>query len=207
MKFQSDEPIAFRELLRWRRDVRHFLPEPIDERLVEQLQADMEFAPSVGNSRPWRVVRVDSDDLRAQVRGIFETCNAAAASGYEGERRDQYLALKLAGLDIAPLQLAVFTECAPAEGHGLGRQTMPQTLQQSTAMAIHTLWLAARSLNLGLGMVSILDPSRMERLFDVPETWVFSAYLCLGWPSFEDDTPLLDRAGWQENFRGSWIRR
>lgn len=207
MRFDSDTPAALHELLRWRRDVRHFLPGPVDERLVDRLKADMELAPSVGNSRPWRVIRVDDDALRAQVREIFEACNAAAAVGYDGERRDQYFALKLAGLDVAPLQLAVFTQCAPSEGHGLGRQTMPQTLQQSTAMAIHTLWLSARAANLGLGMVSILDPGRMERLFDVPETWVFSAYLCLGWPAFEDDTPLLERVGWQANVERSWVRR
>lgn len=204
MKFQSDIQNSLKTLLRWRRDVRHFLPDLVDERLIEQLQADMELAPSVGNARPWRVIRVEDVDKRAQVREIFETCNKAAAADYDDERRHRYLELKLAGLGVAPLQLAVFTECAPVEGHGLGRQTMPQTLQQSTAMAIHTLWLAARSINLGLGMVSILDAGRMERLFEVPETWTFSAYLCLGWPMFEDDTPLLHRAGWQENVCKPW---
>jgi len=207
MKFKSDLSCDFRELLRWRRDVRHFLPEPIDEQLIDQLEADMELAPSVGNARPWRVIRVDSADLRAQVRGIFEACNATAAAGYDDERRRQYLRLKLAGIDIAPVQLAVFTECAPAEGHRLGRQTMPETLQQSTAMAIYTLWLAARSVNIGLGMVSILDRRRMEQLFDVPETWVFSAYLCLGRPEHEDDMPLLHRIDWQRNVSRRWVRR
>lgn len=195
------------ELMLWRRDVRHFRTDPIAEDVIAGLEAAMELAPSVGNARPWRVVRVDDPRLRGEVRRIFESCNAAAAERYDDERRQHYLALKLAGLDTAPLQLAVFTDCDPVEGAGLGRQTVPETLQQSTAMAIHTLWLAARAMNLGLGMVSILDAAAIEKLFAVPPRWRFSAYLCLGWPEFDDDTPLLHRLGWQENTPTRWQRR
>ena len=98
------------------------------------------------------------------------------------------------------MQLAVFTLIDPAEGHGLGRRTQPETLRQSTAMAIHTLWLAARAENIGVGMVSILDPRAIEGLLDVPEGWELSAYLCLGHAEFIDDTPLLHRSGWQVEF-------
>jgi 5,6-dimethylbenzimidazole synthase len=119
----------------------------------------------------------------------------------------EYLALKLAGLDAAPVQLVVFTEMDPQAGHGLGRQTVPEALRQSTAMAIHTLLLAARAENLGLGMVSILGSQDIEVLFGVPEGWEFSAYLCLGHPEFSDDTPILHRAGWQENRGTEWPRR
>ena len=104
------------------------------------------------------------------------------------------------------MQLAIFTEMAPRAGHGLGRQTMPETLRQSTAMAIHTLWLAARAENLGLGMVSILDPEALRPHLKVPPGWEFAAYLCLGHPERTDDTPLLHRAGWQENTPTRWQR-
>lgn len=207
MKFTAEQADVLRDLLRWRRDVRHFKPDPVPEALVADLEQAMELAPSVGNARPWRVLRVDSSSLRADVRAIFEACNEQAARDYDTERASRYRALKLAGLDRAPLQLVVFTEGAPARGHGLGRRTVPETLEQSTAMAIHTLWLAARAANLGLGMVSILDPRRMEQAFQVPGSWRFSAYLCLGWPDFDDDTPLLHRAGWQLNEPSRWERR
>ena len=204
-----DEPdiAALQRILRWRRDVRHFRPDPIPEPLIAQLQAAVELAPSVGNARPWRIVRVDDPVRRAAVAENFAACNARAAERYHGQQRRDYDALKLAGLKAAPLQLAVFTQIDPETGHGLGRATMPQTLRQSTAMAIHTLWLAARARNLGLGMVSILDPARIGPLLDVPEDWEFAAWLCLGWPEFTDDTPLLHRAGWQENTAPPWSQR
>lgn len=207
MEFGPEDSAALERILRWRRDVRHFRDDPIPEPLLDELRAAMALAPSVGNARPWRVIRVESPALRAEIRADFLRCNAEAANRYQGRQRQEYDALKLAGLDRAPVWLAVFTRIDPAEGHGLGRATMPQTLRQSTAMAIHALWLAARVRNLGLGMVSILDPARITALLQAPDHWEFSALLCLGWPEFTDDTPLLHRAGWQENTARDWQRR
>ena len=204
MDFTPDQAASLAEVLRWRRDVRHFRPDPIAEPVMERLRAAMEMAPSVGNARPWRVLRVKTQPLRDQVAAEFERCRAAAGARYDPARQTAYQGLKLAGIDQAPEQLAVFTVIDPAEGAGLGRQTMPETLRQSTAMAVHTLWLAARAENLGLGMLSIVDPRAMERIFDVPADWEFSAYLCLGTPEFTDDTPLLHRSGWQENTPTLW---
>lgn len=207
MRFTPDQAATLTKILRWRRDVRHFRPDPVDERTLTRLRAAMALAPSVGNARPWRVLRIDSPEIRAAVREDFTRCNAAAATHYEGPQRDAYARLKLAGLDAAPVQLAVFTETAPEAGHGLGRATLPETLQQSTAMAIYTLWLAARAENIGLGMVSILDPARITALLAPPDSWQFSAYLCLGYAEFDDDTPLLHRTGWQDNAPTEWDRR
>ena len=207
MQFSPDESSTLLRILRWRRDVRHFRPDPVDEAVLERLRATMDCAPSVGNARPWRVIRVEDAGLRERVRANFMRCNAEAAKLYCGEKHAEYLALKLAGLEMAPVQLAVFTVVNPEAGHGLGRQTLPETLRQSTAMAIHTLWLAARAENLGLGMVSILEPHEIETLLGVPEGWEFAAYLCLGHPEFMDDTPLLHRTGWQENTETEWPRR
>jgi 5,6-dimethylbenzimidazole synthase len=95
----------------------------------------------------------------------------------------------------------------PAEGRGLGRRTMPQTLEQSVAMAIFAMWLAARAQNLGLGMVSILDPDRVAQVLDAPADWRFAAWLCVGYPAADDDMPLLHRVRWQENVEREWLTR
>ena len=203
----AEDAAALHRILRWRRDVRHFRPDPLDEAVVARLEAAMDLAPSVGNARPWRVIRIDDPALRTTVGANFAAARAAAGDRYSGAQQADYAQLKLAGIDAAPLQLAVFTVIDPAAGHGLGRQTMPGAIHDSTAMAIYTLWLAARAENIGLGMVSILDPAAIERLLAVPPGWAFAAWLCLGHPQFDDDTPLLHRAGWQENRAHRWDRR
>lgn len=204
MTFGDTDRATLHEILRWRRDVRHFRPDPLPEDAMDALRESMDLAPSVGNARPWRVLRVKSAAKRAAVRAIFQAENAAALAAYAGEQAQAYARLKLAGLDAAPEHLAVFTVIDPEAGHGLGRRTMPVTLEHSTAMAIHTLWLTARARDIGLGMVSILEPDAVESLFDVPRDWRFSAYLCLGHAQEDSDTPLLHRCGWQENGKTVW---
>lgn len=204
VQFSPSDAECLARLLRWRRDVRHFRVDPIPEQTLKLLRQAINCAPSVGNARPWRLVQAESPALRAAVRENFLAANADALAIYAGQKREVYLKLKLEGLDRAPLQIAVFTAVDPEAGHRLGRLSMPETLMQSTAMAIHTLWLTARVNNLGMGMVSIIDPKSMERSFDVPEDWRFTAYLCIGYPEFDDDMPLLHRAGWQENEPVQW---
>lgn len=205
-RFADEDLSALMRLLRWRRDVRHFRPDPVPEAALSRLREAMALAPSVGNARPWRVVQVDDPALRRAVREVFRDCNSAAESLYPAARRAAYRQLKLEGMERAPVQLAVFCIADPDSGHGLGRRTMPETLQQSVAMAIFSIWLAARAQNLGMGMVSILDPERVETLLGMPADWHFSAWLCIGYPEFRDDTPLLHRTGWQENAESDWLR-
>lgn len=204
MKLSQAHRDALRVILRWRRDVRHFRPDPIPPAVLDRLRAAMEMAPSVGNARPWRVLQVETPALRAAIIANFEAANAAAADIYDDAKRSRYNALKLAGLREAPVHLAIFTEVDPAEGHGLGRQTMPEMLAYSTVAAIHTLWLAARAENIGVGWVSILDPDAVARTLEVPDHWHLTGYLCLGIAAQDDDTPLLHRNDWQENTPTDW---
>lgn len=188
---------ALRDLLTWRRDVRAFQSNPLPEGCLERLIATACLAPSVGLSEPWRFVIVEDAGRRAAIRANFEQANQDALQAQADSRQALYARLKLAGLDDAPAQVAVFCDPAAAQGHGLGRRTMPATLDYSVAIAIHTLWLAARIDNIGVGWVSILDPEAVAATLDVPETWRLIGYLCVGYPVKDDDRPALQRAGWE----------
>jgi 5,6-dimethylbenzimidazole synthase len=185
------------DLLRWRRDVRKFKRTKLPEGAIERLISIACLSPSVGLSEPWRFVLVEDAGRRAALRQCFEDCNADALQMQSPDRAALYARLKLAGLDDAPCQLAVFADRSTAQGGGLGRLTMPETLDYSVVMAIHTLWLAARAEGLGMGWVSILDPARVTAILDVPQHWIFIGYLCVGYPVQEDDTPSLEREGWE----------
>ncbi len=184
-------------LFRWRRDVRRFSREPLEPHLLPEILAAAELSPSVGNSQPWRWVEVQTRSAREAVRDSFVRCNREALDGYTGERAQLYSSLKLAGLDDAPVHLAVFCEPDPDQGHGLGRQTVPETLEYSVVTAITTMWLAARARGVGIGWVSILDPNEVTAALAVPPTWKLVAYLCIGYPDQKNDVPELERVGWQ----------
>ena len=74
---------------------------------------------------------------------------------------------------------------------------MPEMLAFSAANAVYTFWLAARAHGIGAGWVSILEPDVVSQALDVPQEWKLIAYLCVGYPLEDRDTPELERAGWE----------
>lgn len=186
-----------RELFVWRRDVRRFRSDPLPDGAITRLIETACLSPSVGLSQPWRFVTVDDAARRRAVIDNFRTCNADALNCYSGERAARYATLKLSGLEQAPGHLAVFADKASDIGHGLGRATMPETTEYSVVAAITAMWLSARAEGIGIGWVSILTPARIHAALDVPETWKFVAYLCIGYPEVECDQPELEQAQWE----------
>jgi 5,6-dimethylbenzimidazole synthase len=91
----------------------------------------------------------------------------------------------------------VFADRSTAQGHGLGRHTMPEMIDYSAVLAVHTIWLAARAQGIGMGWVSILDPKTVAAILDVPAAWIFIGYFCLGYPQADDTVPELEHAGWE----------
>jgi 5,6-dimethylbenzimidazole synthase len=196
--FDSTFRAHLRDLLVWRRDVRHFRRDALPDGTVEALIELACLAPSVGLSQPWRFVVVDGEAARAGIRRNFTDCNAAALGAQDPQRADHYARLKLAGLHEAPSQFAVFADRATAQGRGLGRHTMPEMIEYSAVTAVHTIWLAARAQGIGMGWVSILDPKAVAVLLDVSPEWKFIGYFCLGYPQDDDVIPELEQMGWEQ---------
>jgi 5,6-dimethylbenzimidazole synthase len=197
MRFDDAFRGQLRDLLIWRRDVRRFRTEPLPPGTIERLIDLACLAPSVGLSQPWRFVIVDDPGRRRAVIEDFRCCNADALQSYADDLAAQYAKLKLAGLEEAPTQVAIFAEPATQTGHGLGRRTMPEMSEYSVVAAIHTLWLAARAEGIAMGWLSILTPRHINKVLDVPETWRLLGYFCLGYAQADSETPELERAGWE----------
>jgi nitroreductase len=48
-----------------------------------------------------------------------------------------------------------------------------------------------------MGWISILDPKRLSAMLEIPDTWRFIGYFCLGYPQAESSIPELEREGWE----------
>jgi 5,6-dimethylbenzimidazole synthase len=197
-EFSSAFRNDLQRLMQWRRDVRRFRTDPVDEALLRECLDTFLLAPSVGLSEPWRVIRIESDQARAAALKNFQAANAQALKGYSGERAAMYANLKLSGMQESPVQLAIYCDDATAKGAGLGAGTMPEMRRYSVVGAITQFWLTARSFGLGVGWVSILDPDQLNRDLDVPTDWSLVAYLCVGYPETQSDTPELAKVGWED---------
>ncbi len=182
--------------------MRHFRTDALPEDEVEHLLELAHNAPSVGLSQPWRFVRIETPALREELAVHVDEQIARAGNIYRGEEEKLYRSLKLHGLREAPVLFAVYCDEETETGHKLGAITMPEARRYSCVMAIHTIWLAARTRGIGLGWVSILDRPTVDAMLEVPENWRCLGLLCLGYPVSEEATPELERRGWEH--RTDW---
>lgn len=204
MQFSDAFRTELSSLMQWRRDVREFKTDPVDEALVDQCLDAFLTAPSVGLSEPWRILRVRSETARENALKNFNTANAQALGGYQGAQKQKYASLKLSGMRDAPVQFAVYCDDSTEQGSGLGATSMPEMRRYSVVCAVFNFWLYCRSLGLGLGWVSILDPDQLNTDLNADPNWSLIGYFCMGWPKNYDDTPALERAEWEQR-RGHLI--
>ena len=78
LPFDATFRATFRDLVLWRRDVRRFRTDPVDDKLIDDLIEIATHAPSVGLSQPWRFVKVQSAERRRAVWESFAKANARA---------------------------------------------------------------------------------------------------------------------------------
>lgn len=197
--FDEAERDAIYRVIGARRDVRSgFLPEPLSDPLLTRLLKAAHHAPSVGLMQPSRFIVIRSVAIRRQVHAAFLNANQQAQTRYQGALGEQYAGLKLEGILDAPQNLCILCEPESEQGHGLGRQTMPETAVYSTVCAIQNLWLAARAEGVGVGWVSILSPDALRSILNVPAHILPVAYLCLGYVETFGSEPELERLGWEK---------
>lgn len=187
---------ALHDVVRARRDVRRFRPDPVPEEVLERVLGAAHAAPSVGHSQPWRFLVVEDAALRERAAVMADAERLAQAAQLDPDSARHLLDLQLEGIREAPLGVVVCCDRrAPAAGV-LGRATFPDADLWSCACAIQNLWLAARAEGLGLGWVTLFQPDELGALLALPEGVVTLGWLCLGWPDERPPAPGLERAGW-----------
>lgn len=187
---------AFYDVVAARRDVRRFRPDPVDEDLLTRVLQAGHAAPSVGHSQPWRFVVIRDPGLRERAAWMSDQERLAQAALLEPEAARQLLDLQLEGIREAPLGVVVCCDRRTPAAGVLGRATYPDADLWSCACAIQNLWLAARAEGLGLGWVTLFEPTGLAQLLGLPEGVVTLGWLCLGWPDERNVAPGLERAGW-----------
>ncbi|ARU32704.1 5,6-dimethylbenzimidazole synthase [Sulfuriferula sp. AH1] len=193
-KFSQAECDAVYRVIRERRDMRHFLPDPIDTDTLHRLLAAAHQAPNVGLMQPWRFIRITQPVLRRSIHALAETERMRTAEAL-GERHNEFMRLKVEGiLDCGELLVAALMD--GRERYVFGRRTLPEMDLASVACAIQNMWLAARAEGLGLGWVSLFDPDALAQLLTIPAGGKPVAILCLGHVAEFYPAPMLELEGW-----------
>jgi 5,6-dimethylbenzimidazole synthase len=194
--FTKDEIAAIYRVVALRRDMRHFLPDPLDEALVQRLLGAAHLAPSVGFMQPWRFIRVRSPEVRTRIHALVDAERRQTANAL-GEREDEFMRLKVEGIrECAEVFVVALTH--DRARHIFGRRTMPEMDLASVACAIQNLWLVARAEGVGMGWVSLFDPEQLAELLGLPAGSRPIAVLCLGQVPEFYRKPMLEETNWAE---------
>lgn len=195
MNRYSDEEIAtVYKTIAERRDIRHFLPDPIAPELLARLLHAAHLAPSVGFMQPWRFIRITDPALRSALHQQVEQERVNTAHALHA-REDEFMRLKVEGMRECG-ELLVVALMDRRDEHVFGRRTLPEMDLASVACAIQNIWLAARAEGIGMGWVSMFEPEQLRRLLDIPAGAKPVAILCLGHVDAFYPKPMLELEGW-----------
>lgn len=195
--FSSAERQALYDIIANRRDVRdEFLPEPIEPATLRRVLQAAHAAPSVGLSQPWNFILIRDPARRRRIKDAFVKANEEAAALFPENRRAAYNALKLEGIEKAPLNICVTCDRDRGGPVVLGRTHNKDMDLYSTVCAVQNLWLAARAEGIGVGWVSIFNEADLRPIFGLPDHVAIVAYLCVGYIDHAYDGPELAARGW-----------
>jgi 5,6-dimethylbenzimidazole synthase len=200
-QFTESEIATVYRVIAERRDMRHFLPTPVDPETLTRILQAAHQAPSVGLMQPWRFIRVTDSTIRDSIHQLVDEerkLTAQAIGEYENTARmAEFLRLKVEGI-LECGELLVATLCNKREGHIFGRRTLPEMDIASVSCAIQNMWLAARAEGLGMGWVSIFDPAKLGALLNIPTDAKPIAILCVGHVNTFYNEPMLIETGWRK---------
>jgi len=195
-RFNHQDREAVYRAIGERRDMRHFIADPIDQDILQRLFQAAWQAPSVGLMQPWRMIRITDTGIRNAIHQIVENERVLTAKAL-GERETEFLQLKVEGIKECA-EVLVVSLMDKRESHIFGRRTLPEMDLASVSCAIQNMWLAARAEGLGMGWVSLFDPQKLADLLAIPDGACPVAILCLGHVDKFYQQPMLEQENWRQ---------
>jgi nitroreductase len=163
---QTDEhipPDTLLALLKGRRSIRRYRPDPVPDEMVEQLLEAGRWAPSASNRQPWAFIVVRDETIRQQVA-----------------QHAAYYFIRWAHVEEAPLLIIL---C----GEGRNRIYRP-FLHEDVGLAGGQMMLQAKALGLGSCWIGALDRKAIAGILKLPDRMEIVGLLTVGFPA-EDPPP------------------
>lgn len=195
MEFTKEDRKTLQRIIASRRDVRgnYFTNKKISKKKLATILKSAQNSPSVGYSQPYRFMIVEDKDKEKIYKHFKKSFDK---SKEKFKDRPEYEKLKLEGIKESYINLAVFYK--KPDKDILGQTFMKRSGEYSVVCAILNMWLTARSMNIGMGWVSILKPKKVKHILNVSNEYKLIAYLCVGYTKEFLDEPELKKLGWEK---------
>ena len=196
MKFNKKDLNTLTNIIASRRDIRgnNFINKKVSNKKLKVILESALNAPSVGYSQPWEFIVVDEEKKNLVYEHFTKAFNKSKTKFLD---KPLYNSLKLEGIKESNINIAVYYK--KSTSNVLGQTYMKRTGEYSVVCAILNMWLTARALNIGMGWVSILEPKKINKIFDIDKNeYKFIAYLCFGYTKEFYNEPELKKLKWNK---------
>jgi FMN reductase (NADPH) len=199
---------SFLELVKERRSIRRFKPDPIPDQYVDKITEAARWAPSGFNSQPWEFVVIKDKKLKEEVMRIIRPPRPAGASGFseledmcepwmrqkrhpsldpEMDYQNAPVLIFLFGDPRTELGLPMVVRCDPHRRHSV--------YISSLANAFLYMHLAATTLGLASQWVSsVASPHNhclLKNLLHIPHELEVYDMIALGYPAHKSRPKLM----------------
>ncbi|RTY87084.1 nicotinate-nucleotide--dimethylbenzimidazole phosphoribosyltransferase [Flavobacterium sp. RSP15] len=188
------------EIIKSRRDTRHFTSEPVPESVIEKALQAGHYAPSVGLTDATKYYLIKSDVIKKAIKNLFLDFDKKAANQTDtAAQKTQYQALKLEAIEEAPLGLVICYDRAVLNNFTIGTVGSNEAIKFSAVCAAQNIWLSLTEQGYSMGWVSILNYSQFKELLGLGENMEPLGYFCVGKPATDyDNQPMLQQLNWKQ---------
>ncbi|MBW1850763.1 MAG: nitroreductase family protein [Deltaproteobacteria bacterium] len=166
---------AFMKIIRGRRSIRFYRPDPVDDETISQIIEAGKWAPSGNNTQPFEIVLVNDKNLVEQVDKIIS------------EAYQPIMAQKFG----APTIMLVLGDPRFCDAYPQGF-LREEILHSSLSAAIENMMLASTVLGLGGSVWKSIPFSaavKIKDLLEIPQLYVVKAMLPIGYPKKDVKVP------------------
>jgi nicotinate-nucleotide--dimethylbenzimidazole phosphoribosyltransferase len=187
------------EILRTRRDTRHFTADEVPEEVITKALEAGHTAPSVGLTDTTKYYIIKSAAVKQAIKQLFEEYNQKASKLITNEsQKAAYSALKLEAIVDAPMGLVIGYDRSVLNDFSIGTIASNETLKFSSVCAVQNIWLSLTAQGYSMGWVSILNYYQFKKILGLPEEIEPIGYFCVGKPASDyGKQPMLQQLNWK----------
>ena len=196
MEPQPDAASTFQSLIRTRRSIRRYQPQPIAPEVLRRILESGTWAPSAHNRQPWRFVVLAEPAQRealATTMGnllrVSRLADGDDAADIEGDVSRSYARITSAGAAIVAFLTLEDMDSYPDAKRSRAEELMAV---QGVAMAVQNILVAAHAEGLGACWMCapLFCQEEVGAALGVPGHWQAQALLTLGLPASKGKPPV-----------------
>lgn len=179
------------------RAVRRLRPDPIEDEVIDRVLTAATWAPTGGNTQPWRILAVTDPDKKQALQDLYKPHWDSYIPGYEARLAhmpEDARASSIKAMDAGNYLAAHMHEAPFIAIFCFNPKLMTITDSElerpsvvgggSVYPAVQNFLLACRNEGLGCVLTTLLcyEEAAVKALFDMPEDWYSCAHIPVGYP-------------------------